>query len=188
MMPLEAGSELGDELLGLVQLAAEPVPPLDRAPREPPARVAGVQLADRRHPLPLQGSELRDGRRLVRRAVSALPSPSRPHESYHGLVPGARGDNQRARAGRGWRASSSIDSLAAAPELAADDAMAAVTRSLDADHRSAAERTPGADGVADMRDVGRRRATCSAMANRGNGGKEAARAPARELLLPHIEP
>lgn len=88
MMPLAAGSELGDELLGLVQLAAEPVPLLGRAPRERLARVAGVQPADRGHALPLPGPELRDGRRPLRRASSAFPSQSRPHESnLRGPVP-----------------------------------------------------------------------------------------------------
>src|SRR5215218_6480218 len=98
MMPLAAGSELRDELLGLVQLAAEPVPLLGRALRERLARVAGVQLADRGHALPLPGPELPDGRRPLRRAVSAFPSQSRPHEShFFGLVPAARLATQRAR-------------------------------------------------------------------------------------------
>jgi hypothetical protein len=62
MAPLAAGSELGDELLGFVQLAAESVPPLGRALRERPARVAAVQLADRGTALPLPGPELPYGR------------------------------------------------------------------------------------------------------------------------------
>ena len=143
-MPLAPGAELGDELLGLVELSAEPIPLFRRAPREPLARVARIDLADRGHALPLLRPELRDGRRPLPRAVSASPSPSGPHESnLWGTVPDRRGANQRPRARRGCRESSSIDSLAAAPELAADDAMAAVSRSPDTDHRSAAQRAPG---------------------------------------------
>jgi hypothetical protein len=52
-MRLAAGSELDDEFLCLVQLAAEPVPPLGRSLRERLARVACVQLAERDHALPL---------------------------------------------------------------------------------------------------------------------------------------
>ena len=65
-MLLAAGSELCDELLSLVELAPEPVPPLGRTLRERLARVAGVQLADRRHALPLCGPELLYGRLPLR--------------------------------------------------------------------------------------------------------------------------
>jgi hypothetical protein len=80
MMPRAAGSELSDELLGLVKLAAEPVPLLGRAPRERLARVAGVQFADRGHALPLPGPELHYGRRPLRIAASVFRS--RRHESH----------------------------------------------------------------------------------------------------------
>jgi hypothetical protein len=80
MMPLAAGSELRDELLCLVQLAAEPVPLLGRALRERLARVAGIQLADGGHAFPLLGPELPYGRRPLGIAASAFPS--RPRESH----------------------------------------------------------------------------------------------------------
>jgi hypothetical protein len=97
MMLLAAGSELRDELLGLVQLALEPVPLLGRALRERLARVAGVQLADGGHALPLPGPELPYGRRPLRIAASAFRS--RPHESYRSTqCPSSRGSRtQRAR-------------------------------------------------------------------------------------------
>jgi hypothetical protein len=44
MMPLAAGLKLRDELLSLVELAPEPVPPLGRAFRERLARVAAFSL------------------------------------------------------------------------------------------------------------------------------------------------
>jgi hypothetical protein len=116
VMPLAPGAELGDELLGLVELAAEPIPLFRRAPREPLARVARIELADRGDALPLLRSELRDSRRPLPLAVSALPSTSGPHESnLWGPVPDRRGANQRARARRSWKASSSIDALAVDP-------------------------------------------------------------------------
>ena len=80
MMPLAAGSELRDELLSLVQLAVEPVPLFGRALRERLARVAGVQLADGGHALPLLGPELPYGRRPLR--IAAFCLPSRPRESH----------------------------------------------------------------------------------------------------------
>jgi hypothetical protein len=83
---LAAGSELGDELLSLVQLAAEPVPLLGCPLWERLARVAGVELADRGDALPLPGPELAYRRRLLRLAPSAFPS--RPHECHD---PGTRG-------------------------------------------------------------------------------------------------
>jgi hypothetical protein len=88
-MPLAAGSELRDELLGLVKLAAEPVPPLGRALRERLARVAGVQLADGGHALPLPGPELPYGRRPLRIAAPAFPS--RPRESHRSTQYPSRG-------------------------------------------------------------------------------------------------
>jgi hypothetical protein len=90
-MRFVAGSEVRDELLGLVQLAAEPVPLLGRALRERLAGVAVVQLADRGQALPLSGPELLDGRRPLRPATSAFPSQSWPHEShFFDPVPAAR--------------------------------------------------------------------------------------------------
>jgi hypothetical protein len=82
MMLLAAGSELCDELLSLVELAPEPVPPLGRALRERLARVAGVQLADRRHALPLCGPELLYGRRPLRPGALAARSRSPPDEFH----------------------------------------------------------------------------------------------------------
>jgi hypothetical protein len=106
-MPLAAASELRDELLGLVQLAAEPVPLLGRALRERLARVAGVQLADGGHALPLPGPELPYGRRPLRIAAPAFPS--RPHESHpFDPVPVARVAPQRARLPRGMEGTSCI--------------------------------------------------------------------------------
>jgi hypothetical protein len=100
MMPLAAGSELRDELLGLVQLAAEAVPLLGRALRERLARVAGVQLADGGHALPLLGPELPYGRRPLR--IAAPASPSRPRESHPSTQYPSRGSRtQRARLPRG---------------------------------------------------------------------------------------
>ena len=97
MMLLAAGSELCDELLSLVELAPEPVPPLGRTLREHLARVAGVQLADRRHALPLCGPELRDGRRPLRLRALAARSRSPPDEfQFPGPLPAAGDVIQRA--------------------------------------------------------------------------------------------
>jgi hypothetical protein len=107
MMPLAAGSELRDELLSLVQLAVEPVPLFGRALRERLARVAGVELADSGHALPLLGPELPYGRRPLRIAAPAFPS--RPHESHpFDPVPVARVAPQRARLPRGMEGTSCI--------------------------------------------------------------------------------
>jgi hypothetical protein len=99
-MPLAAGSELRDELLGLVKLAAEAVPLLGRALRERLARVAGVQPADGGHALPLLGPEPPYGRRPLRIAAPAFRS--RPRESHRSTQYPSRGSRtQRARLPRG---------------------------------------------------------------------------------------
>jgi hypothetical protein len=82
VMLLAAGSELCDELLSLVELAPEPVPPLGRALRERLARVAGVQLADRRYPLPLCGPEPLYGRLPLRLGALTARSRSQPDEFH----------------------------------------------------------------------------------------------------------
>jgi hypothetical protein len=82
MMLLAPASQLRNEFLSLVQLAPEAVPPLGRALRERLARVAGVQLADRRHALPLCGPELLYGRRPLRLGALAARSPSPPDEFH----------------------------------------------------------------------------------------------------------
>jgi hypothetical protein len=97
MMLLAAGSELCDELLCLVELAPEPVPPLGRALRERLARVAGVQLADRRHALSLCGPELLYGRPPLRLGALAARSRSPPDEfHFPGRLPAAGVVIQRA--------------------------------------------------------------------------------------------
>jgi hypothetical protein len=82
MVLLAAGSEFCDELLSLVELAPEPVPPLGRTLRERLASVAGVQLADRRHALPLCGPELLYVRRALRLGALAARSRS-PLDEFH---------------------------------------------------------------------------------------------------------
>ena len=81
-MLLAAASEFRDEFLSLVQLAPEPVPPLGRTLRERLARVAGVQLADRRHALPLRGPELLYCRRPPRVGTVGAQSRSPPDEFH----------------------------------------------------------------------------------------------------------
>jgi hypothetical protein len=81
-----AGSEFCDELLSLVELAPEPVPPLGRTLRERLASVAGVQLADRRHALPLCGPELLYGRRPLRLGALAA-RPRSPPDEFHFPAP-----------------------------------------------------------------------------------------------------
>ena len=101
MMLLAADSQLRDEFLSLVQLAPEPVPPVGRAFREHLARVAGVQLADRRHALPLCGPELFYGRPL---RLGSLAARSRsPPDEFHfpAPLPAAGVVIQRAHSERG---------------------------------------------------------------------------------------
>ena len=86
MMLLAVGSELCDELLSLVELAPEPVPPLGRTLREHLARIASVQLADRRHALPLGGPELLYGRRPLHLGTLAARSRS-PPDAFHFPAP-----------------------------------------------------------------------------------------------------
>jgi hypothetical protein len=86
MMLLAPASQLRNEFLSLVQLAPEAVPPLGRALRERLARVAGVQLADRRHALPLCGPELLYGRRPLRLGALAARSRS-PPDVFHFRAP-----------------------------------------------------------------------------------------------------
>jgi hypothetical protein len=114
MMPLAAGSELGDELLGLVQLAVEPVPLLGRALWERLARVARVQLADGGHALPLLGPELPYGRRPLRIAASAFPS--RPRESHRSTQYPSRGSRLSGLASpEEWRGSHAYPSPSPRP-------------------------------------------------------------------------
>ena len=101
MMLLAAGSEVCDELLSLVELAPEPVPPLGRALWERLARVAGVQLADRRDALPLCGPEPLYGRPPVRLGALAARSPS-PPDQFHfpRLITRCRGCDSAGALGR----------------------------------------------------------------------------------------
>jgi deoxyribonuclease V len=98
---LLAGSKLGDELLGFVQLAVEPVPLLGRALRKCLARVAGVQLADRGHALPLPGPELSDRPRLLRLAPASQSRPRGRHRStrYPPALATRRARSRLARSG-----------------------------------------------------------------------------------------
>jgi hypothetical protein len=102
-----ASSELRDELLRLFQLAVESVPLLGRALRESLARVAGVQLADGGHALPLLGPELPCGRRPLRIAAFCFPASASESHLFD-PVPVARVATQQAHLPRGMEGTSCL--------------------------------------------------------------------------------